>query len=131
MIDDEISLTRVFIKCDPDQIYFVGCSFSGDGEGILREFFSVSKVGFIRCNLSYNTLKRLLISNDPYNNFEVLDLTGNELSKDPKQFVEILRRNIVSFKTIDKVIFADNGFDETIIPMLKKVCGTTIGEIIL
>ena len=74
-----------------------------DGETILCNFFSVSKVDFIRCNLSYNTLKNLLLLNDPYNNFNVLDLTGNDLSKDPNQFVKLLFKTNVQFSLFNRI----------------------------
>ena len=76
---------------------------NNEGETILCNFFSVSKVDFIRCNLSYNTLKNLLLLNDPYNNFNVLDLTGNDLSKDPNQFVKLLFKTIVQFKLFNRI----------------------------
>ena len=112
-------------------MYFDDCSFLDDGMGILREFPSVSKVGFIHCNLSYDALEKLLSSNDPYNDIEILDLTGNELAKEPKRFVDILKYVVIPFKSIGELILMDNGFDSAMIPMIRKVAGTTIGEIYL
>jgi hypothetical protein len=131
LIDDEISIRPKIFAGNPGQVYFVNCSFLGDGMGILRECPSVSKVGFIRCNLSYDILKRLLYSNDPYNEIGVLDLTGNNLAKDPKRFVDVLRSTIVPFKSIGELILVDNGFDSTIISMIKKVSGSKIEKIYL
>jgi hypothetical protein len=71
----------------------------------------------------------LLFSNNPYNNFDVLDLTGNELAKEPEKFVEVLRKSIVIFKSIKELILVDNGFDESIICMIKAVAGKTIRKI--
>ena len=98
--------------------------------GILREFPSVSKVGFIHCNLSYDALEKLLSSNDPYNDIEVLDLTGNELAKEPKLFVDILKHVVIPFKSIGELILMDNGFDSTMIPMIKKVTGNILEKFI-
>ena len=89
-------------------------------EWILCEFPSVTKVGFIWCNLSYNVLEELLQSNDPYNKIEVLDLTGNNLAKDPERFVDVLLCAIVPFKSVGELILVDNGFDSTIIPITIK-----------
>ena len=122
------NLTEVFAG-DHDQVYFVVCSFDGDGKEILRECPSASKIGLIRYNLSYEILKQLLYSNIPYNDFDVLDLTGNELAKEPEKFVEVLRKAIVIFKSIKELILVDNGFDESIIYMVKGVAGKTIRKI--
>ena len=81
VIDDEVSVHAAIFDGKTEHVYFVDCSFMDDGMGILREFPSVSKVGFIHCNLSYDALEKLLSSNDPYNDIEILDLTGNELAK--------------------------------------------------
>jgi hypothetical protein len=53
-----------------------------------------------------------LSSNDPYNDIEVLDLTGNELAKEPKRFVDILKHVVIPFKSIGELILMDNGFDQ-------------------
>ena len=102
-----------------------------DGEGILRECPSVKKVGFIRCNLSYDTLRQLLHPNDPYNDIDVLDFTGNELGKNPEQLVEVLRKTIVLFKVVKELILVDNGFDKSIIRLIKGKAGNKIEKIIL
>ena len=81
VIDDEVSVHAAIFDGKTEHVYFVDCSFMDDGMGILREFPLVSKVGFIRCNLSCDALEKLLSSNDPYNDIEILDLTGNELAK--------------------------------------------------
>ena len=68
----------------------------------------------------------MLSPNNPYNNFDVLDLTGNELTKEPEKFVEVLRKTIVLFKPIEDLILVYNGFDKSIISMAKEAAGTTI-----
>ena len=70
-------------------------------------------------------------SNDPYNKIEVLDLTGNNLAKDPEHFVVVLQCAIVPFKSVGELILVDNGFDSTIISMIKQVSGPKIGKIYL
>ena len=57
VIDDKISRKSLIFHQHVDELYFVNCTFLNDGEGILRECPSVKKVGFIRCNLSYDTLR--------------------------------------------------------------------------
>ena len=130
VIDDEVSISTEIFAGDPGQVYFVHCSFLGDGKGILRECPSVSKVGFIRCNLSYDILKRLLSSNNPHNDIEVLDLTGNDLGKDPKRFVDILKDSIFRVKKIEELILVDNGFDASVVSLIKDAVGWFIGKII-
>ena len=56
----------------------------------------------------------MLFSNNPYNNLDVFDLTGNELAKEPEKFVEVLRKAIVLFKRIEDLILVYNGFDKSI-----------------
>ena len=60
VIDDGVSISPKIFAGDPGQVYFVNCSFSESGEWILCEFPSVSKVGFILCNLSHDALEELL-----------------------------------------------------------------------
>ena len=67
VFDDEMSNNVKIFDGKLEQVYFVECSFLDDGMGILKEFPSVSKEGFLRCNLSYDFLQTLLCSNDPYN----------------------------------------------------------------
>ncbi len=50
----------------------------------------------------------MLFSNNPYNNLDVLDLTGNDLAKEPEKFVEVLRKAIVLFKRIEHLILVYN-----------------------
>ena len=77
-------------------------------------------VSFIRCSLSYDILEELLCNSAPYNDFDVLDLTGNELGKDPNLFVKILHGPIVMYKTVKEFILGDNGFDNNIISLLPS-----------
>ena len=98
----------------PERLYFVGCSFKESGNCILCEFPSVSKVGFIQCNLSYDTLEELLGSSNPHNDMKVLDLTGNDLGKDPERFVDILKDTFFRVKKVEELILVDNGFDEVL-----------------
>lgn len=61
----------------------------------------------------------MLFSNNPYNNFDVLNLTGNELAKEPEKFVEVLRKAIALFKRIEDLILVYNGLNKSIISMTK------------
>ena len=89
------------------------------GKWILSDFPSVSKVGFIQCNLSCDVLKELLTSNNPHNDIEVLDLTGNDLGKDPERFVDTLKDSIYRVKKIEELILVDNGFDASDVSLIK------------
>ena len=71
----------------------------------------------------------MLFSNNPYNNLDVLDLTGNDLAKKPEKFVEVLRKAIVLFKRIEHLILVYNWLDKSIISITKESAGTTIRKI--
>ena len=131
VIDDEVSIGSEIFAGDPGLVYFVNCSFLRYGMGILRECPSVSKVGFIRCNLSCDALGELLRSNNPYNDIEVLDLTGNDLGKDPGRFVDILKDSIFRVKKIEELVLVDNGFDASVVSLIKEALGWFIGKIYL
>ena len=45
---------------------------------------------------------------------EVLDLTGNDLGKDPERFVDILKDTFFRVKKVEELILVDNGFDEVL-----------------
>ena len=130
VIDDEAYNAVAEFAADPEQVYFVNCSFSKIGEWVLGEFPSVSRVGFIRCNLSYDVLKRLLNSNN-HNDIKVLDLTGNDLGKDPERFVDILKSSVYRVKKIEELILVDNGFDAGVVSLIKAALGWFIGRIYL
>ncbi len=68
----------------------------------------------------------MLFSNNPYNNFDVLDLAGNELTKGPKKLVEVIRKAIVLFKRKEDLILVYNRFYKSIISMAKEAAGNTI-----
>ena len=131
VIDDEAGSAVTRFPADQKQVYFVNCSFLNTGEWILSDFPSVSKVGFIQCNLSYDALKELLTSNNPHNDIEVQDLTGNDLGKDPERFVDILKDSIFRVKKIEELILVDNGFDASVVPLIKGALGWFIGKIYL
>ena len=97
---------------NPAQAYFVNYSFFEDLQGILRECQSVSNLGFIMYNLSWDSLDKLLYSNNSYNDIDVLDLTRNELDKNPEDFVDVLHKAIAPFKSIEVLILSYNWFDE-------------------
>ena len=41
---------------------------------------------------------------------KVLDLTGNDLGKDPERFVDILKDSFNRVKKIEELILVDNGW---------------------
>ena len=129
VIDDEAGKAVTWFASNQRQVYFVNCSFLNTGKWILSDFPSVSKVGFIRCNLSCDVLKELLTSNNPHNDIEVLDLTGNDLGKDPERFVDILKDSIYRVKKIEELILVDNGFDASDVSLIKGALGWFIGKI--
>ena len=126
-IDDEIHYYFNHLNEDIEQLYFVNCSFL---KYYVLSTFHGKKAGFIRCNLSYDILDELLCSASPYNNYDVLDLTGNKLGKDPDLFVKIMCEFVMECApSVKELILVDNGFDENIISMIKEVAGKTIRKI--
>ena len=82
------------------QLYFVNYSFFWVWEmdlmwisvGYKSRFYSVQFIS--RCSW------RVIAVNNPYNKIEVLDLTGNNLTKLPERFVDVLLCAIVPFKSV-------------------------------
>ena len=97
---------------------------------ILRDFPSATRIGFTRCGLYSVDLERLLYSSNPYQQIEVLDVSGNKFGN-PYLFVDALRKPIRGVKSIEKLIISDNGFDPTIVNLIKDSVGSYIGKIIL
>ena len=126
-IDDEIYYYFKNFNEDIEQLYFVNCSFN---KYYVLSTFHGKKAGFIRCNLSYDILDELLCSASPYNNYDVLDLTGNELGKDPDLFVKIMCEFVMECApSVKELILVDNGFDENIISLLKEKVGHSIKKV--
>ena len=83
----------------------------------------------ISSRISYDILEEILCTAAPYNDFDVLDLTGNELGKDPDLFVEILHHTNVMGKSAKELILMNNGFDENIISLLREKTGNAFKKI--
>lgn len=126
-LDGGISLYAIFPYDNLDQIYFDNCSFSGSDLWILSGFPSASRIGFTQCGLSFDSLKELLYSINPYEEIEILDLSGNNFGN-PMLFVDVLRETIFGKRSIKTLVISDNGFDPTIVPLIK---GVSIGEVVL
>ena len=72
-----------------------------------------------------------MTSNNPHNDIDVLDLTGNDLGKDPERFVDILKSSVYRVKKIEELILVDNGFDAGVVSLIKAALGWFIGRIYL
>ena len=70
------------------------------------------------------------MSHNPHQDIEVLDVSENNF-ENKFLFVDALKDSIFRMKRIETLIISDNGFDQTIIPLLKDELGYFIGEIIL
>ena len=125
-LDGSISLYALFPDDNIEQLYFDNCSFSGSDLWILSSFPSVSRIGFTRCGLRCDSLEKLLNSGE----MEVLDLSGNNF-ENPILFVNVLREKIFRFRRLKTLIISDNGFDPTIVPLLKGSGRDNVGEVIL
>ena len=80
--------------------------------------------------MNLDDLETLLYSSNPYEQLEVLDLSGNNFGN-KRLFVDVLRKTIFQVKSLEKLIILDNGFDQSIVPLIKYYGGPYIREIIL
>ena len=128
-LDGSISLYALFPYDNIEQIYFDNCSFSGSDLWILSSFPSVSRIGFTRCGLRCASLEELLCSSNPYEEIEVLDLSGNNF-ENPTLFVDVLRKTVFGVRSIKTLILSDNGFAPMIVPLIKYL-GNSIEEVVL
>ena len=120
----------VFYKNHIEQLFFDNCSFVESGLWVLCDFYGATRIGFIRCGLNCNDLKKLLMSHNPHQDIEVLDVSENNF-ENKFLFVDALEKRIVGIKILKTLIISDNGFDQTIVPLLKDALGSYIEEIIL
>ena len=125
-----ITLSVVFSHNNIEQLFFDNCTFVGSGLWVLCDFYSATRIGFIRCGLNCNDLIELLSSSNPYEDIEVLDVSENNF-ENKFLFVDALKDSIFRMKRIETLIISDNGFDQTIVPLLKDALGSYIEEIIL
>ena len=99
ILDGGISFYALFPDDNVEQIYFDNCSFSGSDLWILSSFPSTSRIGFTRCGLRCASLEELLNSSNPYQDIEVLDLSGNDF-ENPTLFVDALKKKVFGFRWI-------------------------------
>ena len=126
----KITLSVVFSHNNIEQLFFDNCTFVGSGLWVLCDFYSATRIGFIRCGLDCNDLIELLSSSNPYEDIEVLDVSENNF-ENKFLFVDALKHSIFRVKRIKTLIISDNGFDQSIIPLLKDELLSFIREIIL
>ena len=96
---------------------------------ILSSFPSVSRIGFTRCGLRCASLEELLCSSNPYEEIEVLDLSGNDFDNQ-MLFVDVLRKTVFGVRLIKTLVISDNGFAPMIVPLIKNL-GNSIEEVVL
>ena len=123
------SLYALFPYDNIEQIYLDNCSFSGLDLWILSSFPSVSRIGFTRCGLRCASLEELLCSSNPYEEIDVLDISGNDF-ENPNLFVDVLRKTVLGVRSIKTLVISDHGFTSMIIPLIKYL-GNSIEEVVL
>ena len=74
-------------------------------------------------------LKNCYALSNPYEEIEVLDLSGNDF-ENPTLFVDALKKKVFGFRWIKTLIISDNGFDPMIVPLIKDE-GSSIEEVVL
>ena len=131
LIDDDFITELIYHTDNLFSVYFVRCDFSGGGWYILSWIPTANEIGFVHCQLSVDSFDKLISALYPYNPTDILDLSGNKLGADPKRFVKSLCNNIFHFKSLGKLIIAENGFDKSIIPLINKESNNDVNEIIL
>ena len=129
IIDHRVSAILLFLE-NIEAIFFINCNL--DEEVYLLSMFpSVTKIGFIKCELTSERLYELLCALNPYEQTDLLDLSKNKLGENPKRFIEALEKNVFSFKYIETLILLDNGFDENSISEIKKICKGRVEKLII
>ena len=130
--DDTSGITPgdVFSHNNIEQLFFDNCSFADSELWVLSDFYAAIRIGFIRCGLNCKDLVQLLTSSNPHQDIEVLDVSENNF-ENKFLFVDALKDSIFRVKRIKTLIISNNGFDQTIIPLLKDELLSFIGEIIL
>ena len=131
LIDDDFITELIYHTDNLFSVYFVRCDFSGSGWYILSNVPTANEVGFVHCQLSIDSIDRLLSAMNPYIPTDILDLTGNKLGVDPKRFIKSLFDNIFRFKSLGKLIISENEFDKSIISLIKVESYDDVTEIIL
>ena len=131
LIDENFSWGLLWCTENLSSVYFVRCDFSGSGWYILSNVPTANEVGFVHCQLSIDSIDRLLSAMNPYIPTDILDLTGNKLGVDPKRFIKSLFDNIFRFKSLGKLIISENEFDKSIISLIKVESYDDVTEIIL
>ena len=71
----------------------------------------------------------MLSSSNPYQDIEVLDLSGNDF-ENPTLFFDALKKTVFEVRWIKTLIISDNGFDPMIVPLIKDE-GASIEEVVL
>ena len=75
-------------------------------------------------------LKNCYALSNPYEEIEVLDLSGNNF-ENPNLFVDVLKKTVVGVRSIKTLIISDNGFDPMIVHLIKDLGKASIGEVVL
>ena len=74
-------------------------------------------------------LKNCYALSNPYEEIEVLDLSGNDF-ENPSLFVDVLRKAVFGVRSIKTLVLSDNGFAPMIVPLIKNL-GNSIEEVVL
>ena len=128
IIDHRASGILLFLE-NIEAIFFINCNL--DEEVYLLSMFpSVTKIGFIKCELTSERLYELLCALNPYEETKLLDLSKNKLGENPKRFIEVLG-HLFSLKPVGTLILLDNGFDENSTSEIKKICEKNIEKLII
>ena len=129
IIDNEVSSILLFLE-NIETIFFINCNLDEEIY-LLSMISSVTKIGFIKCELTSDRLYDILCALNPYEETNLLDLSKNKLGENPKRFIEALEKNVFSFKYIETLILLDNGFDENSISEIKKICERDVKKLII
>ena len=118
-IDSNIMKQLMSFSLDKiDTLYFVDCNFHD--LNILSTINYCKNLGFIRCGLYIEDIEYLLEWIKDWKILETLDLSGNKLGTDEREFFVWLNFNLWNKVHINKFILSENNFSEKFEDLMEE-----------
>ena len=119
IIDSNIMKQLMSFSLDKiDTLYFVDCNFHD--LNILSTINYCKNLGFIRCGLYIEDIEYLLEWIKDWKILETLDLSGNKLGTDEREFFVWLNFNLWNKVHINKFILSENNFSEKFEDLMEE-----------
>ena len=119
IIDSNIMRQLMSFSLDKiDTLYFVDCNFHD--LNILSTINYCKNLGFVRCGLYIEDIEYLLEWIKDWKILETLDLSGNKLGTDEREFFVWLNFNLWNKVHINKFILSENNFSEKFEDLMEE-----------